>query len=107
MSIGSGNLISPNLWVKWAIDLLGGNMTIKYNALAAVAAYGEHLGLAFQIVDDILDVVGDVQTLGKNPGSDAAQGKVTYPTLLGLDESRRLAEEASAAGTSERQLRHA
>ena len=74
--------------------LLGG---ADAHALAAVAVYGEQIGLAFQIVDDILDVVGDAQTLGKKPGSDAAGGKVTYPVLLGLDESRRLAEEASHA----------
>jgi geranylgeranyl diphosphate synthase type II len=48
-------------------------------------------------VDDILDVVGDARTLGKQPGNDAARGKVTYPVLLGLDESRRLAKEASDA----------
>jgi geranylgeranyl diphosphate synthase type II len=74
--------------------LLGG---ADARALAAVALYGEQIGLAFQIVDDILDVVGDARTLGKNPGSDAARGKVTYPVLVGLDESRRLAEEASHA----------
>ena len=74
--------------------LLGG---ADEHALAAVAAYGSHLGLAFQIVDDILDVVGDAKTLGKNPGNDAAQGKMTYPALLGLDESRKRAEEDSDA----------
>jgi len=73
--------------------LLGG---ADASALAAVSRYGTNLGLAFQIVDDILDVIGDAKTLGKNPGSDAALGKVTYPSLVGLDESRRLAEQASA-----------
>jgi geranylgeranyl diphosphate synthase type II len=55
--------------------------------------YGAAIGVAFQIVDDILDVIGDEATLGKPVGSDEGQGKTTYPALLGLEESRRLAEE--------------
>ncbi len=54
-------------------------------------AWGEQIGLLFQIVDDILDVVGDAAALGKTPGKDARTGKVTYPSLVGLDEARRLA----------------
>ena len=57
------------------------------------AKYGAAIGSAFQIVDDILDVVGDTATLGKPAGSDEEEGKNTYVSLLGLDESRRLAEE--------------
>jgi geranylgeranyl pyrophosphate synthase len=64
--------------------------------LAAIDAYGEALGLAFQIVDDILDVEGASADLGKTPGKDAAAGKPTYPALFGLDESRRLAAECAA-----------
>jgi geranylgeranyl diphosphate synthase type II len=60
---------------------------------AALSEYGEHIGLAFQIVDDVLDVVGSPQSLGKTPGKDAAQKKATYPQLYGLDESRRMANE--------------
>jgi geranylgeranyl diphosphate synthase, type II len=60
----------------------------------ALTAYGEHLGLAFQITDDILDVVGTEAVLGKPVGSDVSLDKSTYPALVGLDESRRLAEEA-------------
>ncbi|MCY4076957.1 MAG: polyprenyl synthetase family protein [Acidobacteria bacterium] len=63
-------------------------------AVAAVDAYAGHLGLAFQIVDDILDVEGDPATLGKTTGKDAAAGKPTYPGLHGLGASRRLAAEA-------------
>ena len=63
-------------------------------AVAAVDAYAGHLGLAFQIVDDILDVEGDPATLGKTTGKDAAAGKPTYPGLHGLRASRRLAAEA-------------
>jgi geranylgeranyl diphosphate synthase, type II len=60
--------------------------------LAAIAAYGTHVGLAFQIVDDILDVEGASAVLGKTAGKDAAAGKPTYPALYGIDESRRRAE---------------
>jgi geranylgeranyl diphosphate synthase, type II len=57
----------------------------------AVDAYGESIGLAFQIVDDILDVEGASADLGKTAGKDAAAGKPTYPSLYGLSESHRLA----------------
>jgi geranylgeranyl diphosphate synthase type II len=59
--------------------------------LHAIATYGTHLGLAFQIVDDILDVEGASAVLGKTAGKDAAAGKTTYPALCGMDESRRRA----------------
>ncbi len=57
--------------------------------------YGEHVGLAFQIVDDILDVVGEEAKLGKETGSDASLAKVTFPSVFGLARSRGLAEEAT------------
>ena len=59
----------------------------------ALKSYGENLGLLFQIVDDILNVVGDAGKLGKSVGSDAARKKVTYPALFGIDESRQRAGE--------------
>jgi geranylgeranyl diphosphate synthase type II len=62
-------------------------------AIRAVEEYGRHLGLAFQIVDDILDVEGESKDLGKTAGKDAKAGKPTYPSLYGLDASRRLADE--------------
>ena len=55
------------------------------DAIAAVDEYGRHLGLAFQIVDDILDVEGDAKDLGKTAGKDAKAGKPTYPSTYGLD----------------------
>ena len=61
------------------------------DAVAAVDAYATHVGLAFQIVDDILDVEGVSEHLGKTQGKDAAADKPTYPALFGIDESRRLA----------------
>ena len=54
-------------------------------------ASGQQLGLAFQIVDDILDVEGASAHLGKTAGKDSAAGKQTYPSMYGLEESRRLA----------------
>ena len=62
--------------------------------LAAVDDYATHLGLAFQIVDDILDVEGASADLGKTAGKDAAAGKPTYPAFFGLEESRRLAADS-------------
>ena len=61
--------------------------------LAAIDTYAGEVGLAFQIVDDILDVEGDPASLGKTAGKDAASAKPTYPALFGLDRSRALAAE--------------
>ncbi|MBB6676393.1 polyprenyl synthetase family protein [Cohnella lubricantis] len=57
--------------------------------LEALGLFGRNVGLAFQIQDDILDVTGEEAKLGKPLGSDERQGKVTYPYLIGLEESRR------------------
>ena len=56
--------------------------------LNSLKIYGESVGLAFQIADDLLDVVGDSQKMGKNVHKDADHGKATYPGLLGIEESR-------------------
>lgn len=63
------------------------------DGLSALISYGKALGAAFQIVDDILDTTGDTATLGKPVGSDVDMGKTTYPSLLGLERSRELAQE--------------
>lgn len=60
--------------------------------LAAISRFGEHIGLAFQIVDDILDVEQPSEALGKTAGKDAQQNKITFPSVYGLDQSRRMAE---------------
>ena len=73
--------------------LAGGDET----AVEAIDRYAAHLGLAFQIVDDILDVEGHAADLGKTAGKDAAAHKPTYPSVHGLDRSRVLATEAAAA----------
>jgi geranylgeranyl diphosphate synthase type II len=68
--------------------------------LDVLTQFGEHIGLAFQIADDILDVVGTEEALGKPIGSDAANHKATYPAVLGLERARELGEEAVAAAVA-------
>ena len=58
---------------------------------AALQAFGTAIGLAFQIQDDILDVSGTTEEIGKVAGADAARDKPTYPSIVGMDEARRLA----------------
>ena len=82
------------------------------DTLEQLSAYGRAIGLAFQVVDDILDVEGSLDDLGKVPGVDAERNKPTYPALLGLEEARdtaerlrRVAEESIAPlGASARPL---
>ena len=63
----------------------------------ALDIYAQAMGLAFQVVDDILDVTADSASLGKTPGKDAAENKPTYVSLLGLDEARAFASELREA----------
>ena len=65
--------------------------------LAALTSFGEHVGLAFQIVDDILDVEQSSEALGKTAGKDAAQQKITFPAVYGIERSREMAEEERLA----------
>jgi geranylgeranyl diphosphate synthase type II len=82
--------------------------------LAALGRYGRAVGLAFQVVDDILDATGSAAQLGKTPGKDAAAGKATYVRLHGLDGARAKAEQLladalgalSALGEEAELLRH-
>ena len=69
--------------------------------LRAVTSYGNHIGLAFQISDDILDIEGDSETMGKRAGADEQKGKMTYPAVLGLDESKRIQSELVGAAVQE------
>ncbi|UXY09959.1 (2E,6E)-farnesyl diphosphate synthase [Kosakonia sp. ML.JS2a] len=62
-------------------------------ALPLLDRYAENIGLAFQVQDDILDVVGDTATLGKRQGADQQLGKSTYPALLGLEQARTKARD--------------
>lgn len=61
-------------------------------ALRSITKYGEKIGLAYQIVDDVLNVVGTKEELGKSTGTDSVRGKNTYPSVFGLEESQRKAE---------------
>jgi geranylgeranyl pyrophosphate synthase len=74
-------------------------------ALGSLRAAGRHLGLAFQIIDDVLDATADTSTLGKTAGKDAKAGKTTYVSLHGIEPARRMAgEQTEAALTALRAL---
>ena len=77
--------------------ILGG---ARGGKLKTLSSYGERFGVAFQIVDDILDATGEAEMLGKRTRADASKGKATYPKVLGVEKSkkraRRLLEEAKA-----------
>ncbi len=72
--------------------ILGGS---SEEDLKRLTHYGEAVGLAFQIADDILDVEGTAEELGKTPGVDEKKGKATYPALIGMVESKKRAQELS------------
>lgn len=79
----TGALIS---FCSWAGAAMAG---ADDKQLAAFRRFGEILGLAFQITDDLLDVTGDIATLGKTPGKDAKSNKLTFIGLIGIDESKQ------------------
>ncbi len=58
--------------------------------LTAITSYGKKIGLAFQISDDILDIEGDSETMGKTAGADVEKGKMTYPAVIGLNKSKQI-----------------
>jgi geranylgeranyl diphosphate synthase type II len=68
-------------------------------ALRILALYAERVGLAFQIADDVLDVEGETEVLGKPVGSDERQSKATYPAVIGIGESKRRAVELMESAT--------
>ena len=73
----------------------------RKDKIQALAEYGINLGLAFQIADDILNVEGDRELMGKETGSDAARDKLTYPSLLGMEVAKeKLAKYIEAAVAS-------
>jgi geranylgeranyl diphosphate synthase type II len=67
-------------------------------AMERLTVYGRALGLAFQIIDDVLDITADLATLGKDPGSDREAGKTTFVDLLGVDGARKRAKEVMDEG---------
>lgn len=87
----TGALLTASLLAP--VRLCGATVEQEY----ALNTYGKKIGLAFQITDDILDLEGDAKKLGKQVGSDLRQDKATYPKVLGLDLSRKLADKAAEA----------
>ncbi len=78
-----------------------------HEQLESLSSYGEHIGLAFQIVDDVLDVESSTEVLGKTAGKDAEQKKITFPAVYGLERSRQMAEaELHAAHDSLKSFDH-
>jgi geranylgeranyl diphosphate synthase type II len=73
----------------------------KNSEVAKLRAFGQSIGLAFQIVDDVLDVTQTSEQLGKTAGKDTAAQKVTYPALFGIEESERKADSLVSAALSE------
>ena len=78
--------------IRAAVRIGGIHAGATADQAESLSSYGAHIGLAFQIVDDILDEVGTSDTLGKTAGKDAAQNKATFPALHGLEASRKIAE---------------
>jgi geranylgeranyl diphosphate synthase type II len=74
-----------------SVRLGGMSANCSPRQLAALTRFGYHVGLAFQVIDDILDVTQSSDKLGKTAGKDVAAQKATYPAIVGLDESRRIA----------------
>ena len=69
--------------------------------MEALSAYGRSIGLAFQIVDDILDVTSSTKDLGKTAGKDVAQQKATYPAIYGLARSHEIANDLATRAIAE------
>lgn len=70
--------------------ILGGG---KEEEVEAITRYGRHMGLAFQVADDILDVEGDREKLGKGVGGDARKKKITYPSVMGLERAKEIQKD--------------
>ena len=78
--------------LKACFSLTTNACTTDPKILTMMDTVGTHFGLLFQIIDDILDETGSLSSLGKSPGKDAAQNKLTYVSLLGLDGAQKEAE---------------
>ena len=91
----TGALLSTSVWLG---AYLGG---ASESDAERVRAYGRKIGLAFQIMDDILDETESAETLGKTAGKDVAQQKATYPSVFGLERSHQIANDLSAQAISD------
>lgn len=87
----TGNLVVASVCAGAKLSKAG---EVQLNCLKK---YADHLGLAFQIKDDILDVKGFLKELGKNPGADVKKKKATYPSILGMEKSEKLLSEEKEA----------
>lgn len=87
MRVVEGKTASVFRWAMWAGGRAGG---LDGPILRALDAYGLHLGVAFQAVDDLLDITGDSRRTGKSLFADLREGKMTYPMILGLERDRAL-----------------
>ena len=87
------SLFALNVSCRATVDTCDTAVCTTARACPPVYQYGTEIGLAFQIVDDILDEEGSSVSLGKTAGKDRAAGKPTYPAFFGLDRSRQLAGE--------------
>ncbi len=83
-----------------AVRLGGMSANCTASQLSALTQFGYHVGLAFQVIDDILDVTQTSEQLGKTAGKDTKAHKATYPAIVGLDKSRAIAEELTARAFS-------
>jgi geranylgeranyl diphosphate synthase type II len=92
-SLKTGRLIAASVGVVLSLEGLPERETIPFRQFA------NELGVLFQIVDDILDVTGSAERLGKPHGSDERLGKITYVSLFGLEQARQLAAESHAKAT--------
>lgn len=90
----TGALFRACVRIGWQVSPNRGSS--RETTLARLEDYVANFGLAFQITDDLLDVQGNLVTTGKAVGKDAARGKLTYPGLLGVEESRRRADDMVA-----------
>ena len=79
--------------IAGALELGAATTAVDLDSRCRLRDFGHRIGLAFQITDDLLDVTGDETRLGKKPGRDADLGKLTYPGLLGIENSRNKAEQ--------------
>ena len=94
LSIVEGKTASLFSWAAYAGGCAGGLAPVSTHALER---YGRNMGMAFQIVDDLLDFTGDAEKLGKNPFADLREGKTTYPLLLALEQEPALRERLDQA----------
>ena len=96
----TGQLIVASLRLGALVGSGCASLPETRKCLEDLTIFGESLGLAFQIIDDLLDVSGSAEKTGKKVGKDAARGKLTYPGLLGIDESRKRADRLSNEAVS-------